>query len=698
MPKIVAGGNALIDALLGQQSISDAYTNRLAQVRALEGAYKQAAAPASIAGVPLTEIGGSLLMPIPGGKAATTAEELITSAPVREAIKSIAKQAGVGAGLSGGQTLISSDKPIEQRLQDAASAAGVGALFGGGLGAGVEAVKAVPKLASALTKYGQGLQRSSLGLRASDYSKKRGNRLVQAVESENPTIETLPTDYQTQVRVSADNLIEKNVLGSTRNPEKLYSNLIAEKSNIEQKLQSTLENTQKDVGAVPLPDTSRTIKYIIDNVDVADEGKYLNKLTEKLDTLQQKGEGKLTFLNEQKRKLAGEWKKDQSLDSNFWRSLYLDYKDHIEKYAPEVKQFNKQKQDLLVVEPVLERNKRLAEAVTTPQKVTKALFYTTGGLGLPAALLGGAPTTALALGLAALGTKTGQKITGRLAERAGVSGAGITGAGTESLVSALQKAIPSLTAAESPQQGFPTSIQVNPDYNSMSLEDLQGMLSQLEETTEVSQKQNISALISEQPPLIRAIIQTESAGKPQAKSSKGATGLMQLMPGTAKELGVDPTDPAQNIEGGTRYINQMMDKFGDEKLALAAYNWGPGNLERAIARTKKEGLSPTWDNILETTYVPAETRKYVSKVITKRNEYKSVPETSITRVSDDKDMLKYDDYDLAKIAKEVGQDKLDKVLAKYKSRERYTIGDVVRALNLDAQELGVNSKSVLGNA
>jgi hypothetical protein len=631
MPKIVAGGNALIDALLGQQSVGDAYANRLAQVRALEQGYKQAAAPASVAGIPLTEIGGSLLMPLPGLKAAGTAATVapaVAVAPLRQAATSIAKQAatsiakqaGLGAGLSGTQTLISSDKPIGERIQDAASAAGVGALFGGGLGAGVEAVKAVPKLASALTEYGQGLQRSSLGLRASDYSKKRGNRLVQAVESENPTIETLPTDYQTQVRVSADNLIEKNVLGSTRNPEKLYSNLIAEKSNIEQKLQSTLENTQKDVGAVPLPDTSRTIKYIIDNVDVADEGKYLNKLTEKLDTLQQKGEGKLTFLNEQKRKLAGEWKKDQSLDSNFWRSLYLDYKDHIEKYAPEVKQFNKQKQDLLVVEPVLERNKRLAEAVTTPQKVTKALFYTTGGLGLPAALLGGAPTTALALGLAALGTKTGQNITGRLAERAGVSGAGITGAGTESLVSALQKAIPSLTAAESPQQGFPTSIQVEPDYNSMSLEDLQGMLSQLEGTTEAPLKQDISALISEQPSLIKAIIQTESAGKPQAKSSKGATGLMQLMPVTAKDLGVDPTDPAQNIEGGTRYINQMMDKFGDEKLALAAYNWGPANVQRAVARVKKEGLKPTWDNILEVAYVPAETRKYVSKVITKRNQ------------------------------------------------------------------------------
>lgn len=211
-------------------------------------------------------------------------------------------------------------------------------------------------------------------------------------------------------------------------------------------------------------------------------------------------------------------------------------------------------------------------------------------------------------------------------------------------------------------------------------------------------KQDIASVISEQPPLIQAIIQTESAGKPQAKSKKGATGLMQLMPKTAKELGVDPTDPIQNIEGGTRYINQMIRQFGDEKLALAAYNWGPGNLQRAITRTEKEGIPATWENILTAVYVPSETRKYVEKVLTKRNEYKSVSETGITRVSDDKDMLKYDDVDLAKIAKRVGQARLDKVLAKYKPQERFTVEDVLNALNLDAQELGVNRKSVLSKA
>lgn len=136
----------------------------------------------------------------------------------------------------------------------------------------------------------------------------------------------------------------------------------------------------------------------------------------------------------------------------------------------------------------------------------------------------------------------------------------------------------------------------------------------------IAEKKDIKTLISKQPPLVRAIIHQESTGNPKAKSKKGAYGLMQLMPGTAKELGVDASDPVQNIEGGTRYINQMLNNYGDEQLALAAYNWGPGNLNNAIAKTRKEGLEPTWDNILQVAYVPSETRKYVNKVITKRNQ------------------------------------------------------------------------------
>ena len=83
------------------------------------------------------------------------------------------------------------------------------------------------------------------------------------------------------------------------------------------------------------------------------------------------------------------------------------------------------------------------------------------------------------------------------------------------------------------------------------------------------------------PTLIRSVMAAESAGQPQAISPKGAIGLMQLMPGTAKDLGVDPHDPAQNVDGGARYLRDLLLKF-DGRLwhALAAYNAGPGAVEK----------------------------------------------------------------------------------------------------------------------
>ncbi|REJ80007.1 MAG: lytic transglycosylase domain-containing protein [Acidobacteria bacterium] len=82
--------------------------------------------------------------------------------------------------------------------------------------------------------------------------------------------------------------------------------------------------------------------------------------------------------------------------------------------------------------------------------------------------------------------------------------------------------------------------------------------------------------------LVEAVAQVESAFDIAALSSKGAIGVMQLMPETARELGVDdPWDPAENVSGGTRYLRRMLDRFGGHlEHALAAYNAGPSAVER----------------------------------------------------------------------------------------------------------------------
>lgn len=94
--------------------------------------------------------------------------------------------------------------------------------------------------------------------------------------------------------------------------------------------------------------------------------------------------------------------------------------------------------------------------------------------------------------------------------------------------------------------------------------------------------------------LFLRLVQQESGWNPQARSHKGALGLAQLMPETARRLGVDPRDPVQNLEGGARYLKQQFMTFGNWPHALAAYNAGPGAVQ------KYRGIPPY-----------AETRNYV---------------------------------------------------------------------------------------
>lgn len=110
------------------------------------------------------------------------------------------------------------------------------------------------------------------------------------------------------------------------------------------------------------------------------------------------------------------------------------------------------------------------------------------------------------------------------------------------------------------------------------------------------------------PDLIRAVIQVESSFRVNAESGAGAQGLMQLMPGTAREMGVDdPFDAVQNVNGGAGYLKKLLKRFGDIRLALAAYNTGQGRIARL-------GIKDP-DDPEQYSKISSGVRGYVSKVL-----------------------------------------------------------------------------------
>lgn len=628
------------------------------------------------------ELGGALLSPV--GRLYTPSI-VAKGAPLASALATrganIAKAAGTGAGAAALQTFLSTPGTVEERLTKAEEIAGPAALIAGAPSAIGETISAAgPKLID----LGKSARRSAIGAKLGDYKKGIGKRQIDIDPD---------TGARSLTEKGLDNVIEKGYLGESLNPRKQQTLL---ETNVQQ-LENQLDAAISDIETQGIQVKAPSFQNIKDKIKrgkgytVREQDKYLAEIADIEAKLNQRGEGKLSYLQEQKKAFGATYDpKSNSSEAMFNRDIYHALQAEVEKYVPQAKQINQEVQSLLLTRPIVAN--RVAEESDIfrqiASRVGKAGFTTGGIFGAGAAgLIGAGPAAVLGTLGAALGSKPVQDVIGQTLQRPQVLADALSRAGIRVAAATRPDIAPMFQEEVTPE---PDTDQI--DFSQYSIDELKAIARGAEKAsvpaapTQPATKQNISTLIAEQPPIIQAIIKTESAGKPKAVSSKGAQGLMQLMPATAKELGVDPTDPVQNIEGGTRYFNQMKDQFKDTKLALAAYNWGPGNLKKAQAKVEAKGQKPTWDNILKYVSVPSETEKYVQKVFT--------AEKGITRIGSEL-LQKYDDVDLAKIASYVGSDKLDTVLQKYYTGKKFTVGQVLKDLGLSAQEVGVRANSIL---
>jgi soluble lytic murein transglycosylase-like protein len=145
-------------------------------------------------------------------------------------------------------------------------------------------------------------------------------------------------------------------------------------------------------------------------------------------------------------------------------------------------------------------------------------------------------------------------------------------------VTVRQKAGAAIWDAASPETALPEQQDIKADIPVQRI----GLHSNTVPQRFAASMQAAAASASLSPALLAALVSQESGWNPRAVSSKGAVGLAQLMPATARELGVDPRDPAANLLGGALYLRRLLDSFGgDVERALAAYNAGPGRVRRA---------------------------------------------------------------------------------------------------------------------
>jgi len=627
--------NALLVAPDNRIDYENAVLEQEATLAAQKQLFREAAQNVpggSIAGIPISELSASLANPI---------DQLRILRATRAAagpLKRAFLESGLGAASAATTAALNVETPPEEKDAAIENAATYGAILSGG---GSILGSALSGAATGLTKLGKSVKRSSIGARQSDYQKvatrsgitpQEKTQLQEDLIQQDPQF--TPDVAETVVKKNVDELLASGELGKSRVPSTMVRVAGQKLENLSRQVDETIASFDS-ANKKPLPPVSfaNTMDWIEKGNAGAKADKFLQDVFD-LESRLATSKNKLAFVQAEKRALAKQYSAGDDLDAAFGRKLYNDLKVYIEDKVPDVVGLNKQQQKWMTVMPILRRGLAKEEAFDAMGALQR-LSFTTGGIA--------APTIAgMGLGAAAgepeQGALRGAMLGLALRGITSPSGKRIVGSGMTNLGSLGEALFPSTTATQLSQIGrtaasqpreqvsdqvTPTP-QATPSASSPLTREqrakLLGMKKRLGSAP--ARKQNVAALVADKPPIIKAMIQQESNFDPKAKSKKGAGGLMQLMPATAKSLGVDDVfDPEQNVQAGERYYNQLRSQFKDERLALAAYNWGPINVMKAQERLLAKDREATWANMLRYTSVPDETAKYVENVLQKKRQY-----------------------------------------------------------------------------
>lgn len=485
-----------------------------------------------------------------------------------------------------------------------------------GLATSVLAPVGANKIAGTLDDVGAALGRKSLGASYSDYLKTADD--LQRID--------LPEgDLSSLTKKTLDELVSQGSLGSSRDPAKLAAVARENEAYLGKQIGNEIRDFEIRWPSKVTPTFERAKNFLATGKVPADQ---IDRYAKRLDAIEEgikaNGDGSLSFLQQQKIALGNAFDGGDTVLNKFNRALYQDLQKTIEGVVPSVAGLNQELSKWKLVSPIFTRALARSEASDVYSKAVN-LWKTTGGFGVPILLAGstaGAPAAAAAAGASLLTTPQGQRVSGSVSQ---LMGSVFSKASPVPSAVALGSQLTQSDQAERKSDQAQSQLQKEVPQSSPKPSAISDIFQRQPEGIMSQVFSKVNSALSVPKELVDAVIKQESSGRKDAVSEKGATGLMQVMPATAKEiakeLGVekyDLKDPDTNKLFGSYYLSKLMNQFGDLALALTAYHSGPGR----VARLLRETGGTTLEDILPR--LGPVGQKYAKEVMAKIEDGKKV--------------------------------------------------------------------------